>query len=75
MYINLKKKHFRKHKFNLIVIEFVEAAILTIIRNYLFVAKMLSAFHICCIYSSELQICFFVEANNTNPDQTSDLGP
>ena len=36
---------------------------------------MLSAFYICCIYSSALQTSFFMEANTKNPDQTAPLGP
>ena len=35
---------------------------------------MVSALYFCCIYSSALQIRFFHEANNMNPDQTAPMG-
>ena len=39
----------------------------------LFVIKMLSAY-MSVAYKSALQTTFIMEANNTNPDQQSDLG-
>ena len=39
----------------------------------IFVLKM-SAFYVCCIYSSALQARFFMKENNMNPDQTAPLG-
>ena len=42
---------------------------LTLIPRYLFILKM-SAFYICCIYSSALQTrFFFMETSNMNSDQ------
>ena len=38
------------------------------------ILKMMSAFYVCCIYTSALQTRFFHESNNMNPDQTAPLG-
>ena len=36
--------------------------------------KMLSAYHVCCIYSNDLQKTFTMKVNSMNPDQTAPEG-
>ena len=53
---------------------------LTIITPILLILKMSSAFYVCCIYSSALQIRSYHGSKHYDPDQTapleqSDLGP
>ena len=49
-------------------------------EHFSMIFRQLSAFYVCCIYSSALQTRFLMEANNMKPDQTvprqqSDFGP
>ena len=46
-------------------------AVINFLMPIYFVLKLLSAYHICCIYSNALQKTFTIEVNTINPD----LGP
>ena len=45
-----------------------------IILPIIFVLKMLSAYHLYCVYSNALQNTLTIEANIMNPDQTAPKG-
>ena len=43
--------------------------IISYLANNLFFQKMLSAYHVCCLFSNALQNTIAMEANPMNPDQ------
>ena len=48
--------------------------ILTLVLLIFFLAKMLSALYVCCLYSNTFQTNFITQANTMNPDQTAPKG-